>query len=182
MTASASGERRARFEAVFAATHRPVRAYALRRADPEVAQDAVAETFVVAWRRIDEVPDPPLPWLLGVTRRTLANARRAESRAGVLAERAGHDRYPALAADSADAVDDAAAMRSALGELSAADRETLMLVAWDGLEPVAAAAILGCSKASFAMRLHRARRRLGAALERAEGPIANDSPLLEAPR
>lgn len=182
MTAIPSGERRAHFEAIFAATHRPVRAYALRRADPEVAQDAVADTFVVAWRRMDDVPDPPLPWLLGVTRRTLANARRAETRAGALADRARHDGHPAFAADSADAVDDAAAMRSALGELSDTDRETLMLVAWDGLEPTAAATVLGCSKASFAMRLHRARRRLAAAIERAETPIANDSSPQEASR
>ena len=57
-----------------------------------------------------------------------------------------------------------------------------MLVAWDGLEPAAAAAVLGCTKASFGMRLHRARRRFAAALERAGDPIANDSPLQEAPR
>lgn len=135
MTAMANGEPRARFEAIFAATYRPVRAYALRRADAEIAQDAVSETFIVAWRRIDDVPDAPLPWLLAVTRRTLANARRSEDRAGALADRARDAGPAAFTADPADAVDDAAAMRAALAELSDDDRETLMLVAWDGLQP-----------------------------------------------
>lgn len=173
-------ERRARFEALFAATQRPVRDYALRRADPELAQDAVAETFVVAWRRLDDVPSSPLPWLLGVTRRTLANARRSEARASALTERITHERQPAVAPDSTAAVDDAAAIRAALAEISDGDREALMLVAWDGLEPAAAARVLGCSKATFAVRLHRARRRLSAALERAEHPLPNDTTTLEA--
>lgn len=168
MTAISSGDRRARFEALFAATQRPVRAYALRRADPEVAQDAVAEAFVVAWRRLEDVPDPPLPWLLGVTRRTLANARRTESRAGALAERAAFSEVVVAAPDPADAIGDAAVVRSALGELSEGDREALMLIGWDALEPAAAARVLGCSKAAFAMRLHRARRRFAVALERAD--------------
>lgn len=182
MSAIQSAERRERFEALFAATHRPVRAYALRRADPEVAKDAVADAFLVAWRRLDDVPAPPLPWLLGVTRRTLANARRTEARADVLAARAASSAYPVAAPDPADAVGDAAAIRSALAELSDGDREALMLIGWDALEPAAAARVLGCSKATFAMRLHRARRRFAAALELAERPVPHDPTPLEAHR
>jgi RNA polymerase sigma-70 factor (ECF subfamily) len=37
-----------------------------------MAPDVVAETFLVAWRRLDDVPADPLPWLYGVARRVLA--------------------------------------------------------------------------------------------------------------
>jgi len=57
---------------------------------------------------------------------------------------------------------------TALAGLRERDREVLLLVAWEGLEPARAAAALECSRAAFAVRLHRARRRLAAALERAE--------------
>lgn len=162
---------RDRFESLFAAHHGAVRAYALRRAAPHLAQDAVAETFTVAWRRLDDVPDDPLPWLLGVTRRTLANLRRGEARAGALAERVAHHE-PATTTDPAEAVDDAAAIRAALATLSESDRETLMLVAWDGLEPADAAQVVGCTKTTFNVRLHRARRRLAAALDAAHATPA----------
>jgi len=49
-----------------------VRSYAARRAGLDAADDVVAEVFLTAWRRIDDLPDDPLPWLLGVTRRVLA--------------------------------------------------------------------------------------------------------------
>jgi RNA polymerase sigma-70 factor (ECF subfamily) len=57
-----------------------VLAYALRRSDPDTAQEVVSETFTVAWRRLSDIPDPPLPWLLGVARRVLGNHQRASSR------------------------------------------------------------------------------------------------------
>ena len=66
-------ERRARFERIWHDCASAVAAYALRRTSPEAVEDAVAETFLVAWRRLDEVPAEPLPWLYGVARRTLAN-------------------------------------------------------------------------------------------------------------
>jgi RNA polymerase sigma-70 factor (ECF subfamily) len=52
-------ERRHRFEDLYA-THAPaLLAYALRRAGYEAAQDAVAEAFVVVWRRLDDAPAEP---------------------------------------------------------------------------------------------------------------------------
>src|SRR5689334_8685456 len=58
-------ERAVRFEAVFAACSKVVFAYARRRATREEAEDVVSETFLVAWRRFDELPSDPLPWLIG---------------------------------------------------------------------------------------------------------------------
>src|SRR3954454_7773395 len=75
----------ATFEAAFRAHVRAVRAYALRHSAPEDAADVVDETFAVAWRRWDDAPADPLPWLRGIARRVLANARRTSSRAGGLA-------------------------------------------------------------------------------------------------
>ncbi len=73
-----------RFEAVYAAHNAAVRAYVRRRVDSQDADDVVADVFVIAWRRLGDVPDDPLPWLLGVTRRVMANRWRGATRAAAL--------------------------------------------------------------------------------------------------
>lgn len=80
-------ERRARLESLFAQHAQAVRAYALRRADPATADDVVSEVFVVACRRLADLPDDALPWLLGCARRVLANQHRAQRRQRALSER-----------------------------------------------------------------------------------------------
>ena len=64
-------------------------AYLMRRTDREGAFDAAEEVFLVAWRRLSEVPpgDRALPWLYGVARRVLANHRRSKSRFARLTRR-----------------------------------------------------------------------------------------------
>lgn len=155
--------RRHRFERLYRAQHGAVRAYLLRRAAPEVAQDALSETFLAAWRRFDELPADPLPWLLGTARRTLANQRRAERRVDRLRDRMASRERPA-GADAPEQLADAELVRIALAGLAEQDRETLMLVAWDGLDSKQAAEAAGCTRATFAVRLHRARQRLDRAL------------------
>ena len=76
-----------RFEALFRAHAGAVRTYVRRRSDAEGADDVVAEVFLVAWRRLGDVPEDPLPWLLGVARRVLANRRRRASRDAALLNR-----------------------------------------------------------------------------------------------
>ena len=78
-----------RFEEMFTEHYAAVRGYALRRTSADAAQDAVAETFLVAWRRLDDVPPDALPWLFGVARRVLANQRRSAARSEALEERLG---------------------------------------------------------------------------------------------
>jgi RNA polymerase sigma factor (sigma-70 family) len=156
-------ERAERFEAVYRRYERRVLAYALRRAPIETAKDAVAETFLAAWRRFDELPADPLPWLIAATRRTLANQRRSGARQARLAGRLAQAAplpEPVLGGEPA--------LRAALGKLRAADREALALVAWEGLTPAQAARSLGCSPAAFRVRLHRARRRLSRLLAEEE--------------
>ena len=136
-------------------------AYALRRA-PRVADEVVAETFLVAWRRLDEVPDDALPWLIGVARNVRANLHRSDRRRDALVQRL----RPEVAAgdDPATSVDERDALRGALAGLSETDREVLLLTAWDDLDRGQVARALGCSRANVAVRLFRARRRLEAAL------------------
>jgi RNA polymerase sigma-70 factor, ECF subfamily len=160
--------RNERFEGLFREHYARVRGYALRRAPGEVAQEVVAETFLVAWRRLEDVPDDPLPWLFGVARRVLANQRRS-ARRHVALERRLTEALPAAASgDPGEGVGDAEFVRTALARLSERDREALMLVAWHGLTGARAASAAGCSRSAFAVRLHRARARLAAELSTLE--------------
>jgi RNA polymerase sigma-70 factor (ECF subfamily) len=154
-------ERDERFERLFRASYGAVRAFALRRAPHDVAQDVVAETFLVAWRRLDDVPADALPWLYGVARRVLANERRSAGRRAALARRLALEPAPAEPAEH-----DAGLLRAALARLPERQREALMLTAWEELSGARAARAAGCSAATFAVRLHRARVRLAAELER----------------
>lgn len=153
----------ARFEALYRAHAGAVRTYIARRSDPGGADDLVADVFVVAWRRLDQLPDEPLPWLLGVARRLLMNRRRGVARAQALARRILSEQ-PAPAAPPEGAAESDGAVRRALAALSERDREALVLVAWEGLEPRQAAQVVGLSANAFAARLSRARRRFARAL------------------
>jgi RNA polymerase sigma-70 factor, ECF subfamily len=159
-----AGARDERFEVLFRENYPAVRAYALRRASRDAAQDVVADTFLVAWRRLDDVPADALPWLYGVARRVLANQRRSADRSAALEERLTHAAPSGSEADPADRAADAEILRLALGRLSEPSREALMLVAWQGLSGARAAQAAGCSRTAFAVRLHRARARLAAEL------------------
>jgi RNA polymerase sigma-70 factor (ECF subfamily) len=132
-------------------------------ASPEDADDAVAETYAIAWRRQRDIPRrAELGWLIGVTRRVLANTRRGRRRAGAL--HALLDFQPRTPGpDPADRVEDGA-LRAALLELSPLDREAVVLTAWFDLSGADAARALGITPAAFRMRAARARRRLRAAL------------------
>jgi RNA polymerase sigma factor (sigma-70 family) len=155
------------FEQFFRAHYARVLAYIVRRLpDRAAAEDLAAETFLIAWRRRDDVPADPLPWLFVVARNVLNNSRRAAQRRDELAQRLGAD----TVTGGVDAdLDEPVAIESqrlmqALARLKEADREVLMLSSWDGLDRSRAAAVLGCSENTFAVRLHRARRRLAGAL------------------
>ena len=129
-----------------------------------------AETFLIAWRRLDDVPvkDEALPWLLVTARRVLANRRRANGRSASIVPLLESDLHAAAVSDPADTVVERAALAAAFGRLDEMDRETLALIAWDGLAPREAAVVAGCSAATFAVRAHRARRRLASLLAEEE--------------
>jgi RNA polymerase sigma factor (sigma-70 family) len=164
-------ERRRRFEEIYAACHDPVLGYVLRRTgNGHDAADVLAETFLTAWRRLDDVPggESTRPWLYGVARRVLANHHRGERRRMALGDR--------LRAELADVTlttghhGDLDAIADAFRGLPEHERELLSLVAWEGLDTGQIATALGCSRNAVRIRLHRARRRFAAALGRHDSP------------
>lgn len=157
------------FEQLFRMHYADVLAYARRRASADVALDAVADTFLVTWRRIADVPEDALPWLLAVARRSLANQTRSGRRRDALRAKVQLLERPDL--DSTEAEADAEIF-AALRELSDAEREAILLIAWEGLTPRQAARSLGCSNVAFRARLHRARRRLTNALADNAGGVS----------
>jgi RNA polymerase sigma-70 factor (ECF subfamily) len=162
-----------RFAAVYRATARPLLGFALRRsARPEDAADVVAETMLVAWRRIDDVPagDDARLWLYGVARHVLANTRRGNRRRDRLGERLRHDVGRLAGPDIATGVAAGLELRAALAALADDDRELLQLTAWEGLAPQEIATVLGLSPVAVRSRLLRARARLRDQLERHDPP------------
>jgi RNA polymerase sigma-70 factor (ECF subfamily) len=153
--------RRRQLETLFVAHASAVRAYAARRVVAGDADDVTSDVFVVAWRRLDDVPEDALPWLLACARRIVANRLRSTLRQTALRQRLGLERPRPTGVPIPDST-----LAEALATLSTADREALMLVAWDGLDHVRAAVVVGCSPRAFSMRVHRARQRLAAALGR----------------
>jgi RNA polymerase sigma-70 factor (ECF subfamily) len=147
-----------RFTRIYREAYPRVLGYALRHAAADAAREAVAETFLVAWRRLADVPEPALPWLLVVTRNVIADQRRGGRHADVLL--AEVERLAATHPDVSEEVVERHIVLRAAAALPEADREALLLTVWDCLGNRAAATVAGCSIGAFAVRLHRARRRL----------------------
>jgi RNA polymerase sigma-70 factor (ECF subfamily) len=158
-------ERGRRFYALYEAYSADVVAYCTWRADSASdAQDAVADVFLTAWRRLDDVPggDAARVWLYATARRMLANQRRSTRRRAALAERL------ALAAPTQKPSSDPGdyLVHDALRQLGPLDREVLLLSEWEGLAPAQIASVLRCPKVTARSRLHRARRRFRSTFER----------------
>lgn len=157
----ASENREMLFNRLYAENVDRLRAYAWRR-DPQHAEEIVAETLLVAWRRLERVPENALPWLIGVARNVRLNLHRTDRRRDVVEQRVPAG--PAVEGDFAPSVAERAALTEALRNLGERDREILLLAAWERLDPASIAAALGCTRANVSVRLFRARKRLGAAL------------------
>lgn len=164
----------ARLEALFCDNFSAVRSYARRRAPESMVDDVVAETFLVAWRRIDDLPDDVRPWLLGVARKTLSTHLRSARRRSSLVEKLSAAELPA-AFSQVDGPD--TGLVGALQRLSATDQEVLALAAWEELRPREAAVVLGVSPAWYRVRLHRAKRRLVRELEASASPAGQPLPV-----
>jgi RNA polymerase sigma factor (sigma-70 family) len=162
-----------RFNALWEAHAGRVLAYATRHVGPDDAQEVVSETFLIAWRRLADVPGHSLPWLLVVARNTVANHRRSHYRGSVVQSELARLQQAAGPGTGADvtATERALAL-SRLAALTPKEREALLLVSWDGLDPAEAARVAGCTVAAFHVRLHRARRRLQSPAE----PGRDDEP------
>lgn len=147
------------FRRLYAAHFDAVLGYALRRTTrSEDAADVVSDTFLVAWRRWEEVPraEEARPWLYGVARRTLSNQRRGDHRRQRLGERLRGE-LAACVPDPAEEVVARHDAESALERLADRDREVAELSLWEGLEPREIAEVLGVSSVAVRSRLSRLR-------------------------
>jgi RNA polymerase sigma factor (sigma-70 family) len=148
------------FVALYELHYPSVLAYARRRADEAVARDVAAETFLVAWRRLDEAVERGLPWLYRTAALQLRNARRTQQRQDRTAGRLAGLAAGPPQADPATEYAERQSLAEALNRLPDGERELLRLVVWEQLDLRTAAAVAGCSPGAAAVRLHRARRRL----------------------
>ena len=162
--------RETRFRALYDAHFEGILGFALRRSGTaEDAADVVSETFLAAWRRLDEVPDAEARlWLFGVARHVMANRRRSRVRRERLGARLRTD-LAAAVPDHAERVATTTDVIRALRGLRQPDREVLELSLWEGLEPREIAAVLGIAEGAARTRLSRARGRL-------RGQLGDDPP------
>jgi RNA polymerase sigma factor (sigma-70 family) len=171
-----SRDARSAFEELYRCTRTDLLAYIMRRAQSaEDAADVLAETYLVAWQKLDAIPagERARLWLFGVARNLLLkSARRHRSRHALVERLAGELRsaYPS----PAPAEDErSAALYAALAALPECQREIVMLTAWEALTPKQIAAVTGTPVNIVRVRLHRARRRLKGDLSISSWPIAS---------
>jgi RNA polymerase sigma-70 factor (ECF subfamily) len=168
----------------FVAAHQSAVAnYLRRRLYPLTAadlDDLVEETFLVCWRRLDDVPTgaSERPWVIGVARHVLHNAHRSHRR------RRHHESRVRPVGARASAEEEAVAdlaVREALDALGEADRELLRLHCWDGVDVHGLALVLGVSTNAAGTRLSRAKSRFVDALAEVEARHAAESRRTETP-
>jgi len=128
--------------------------------------DLVEETMLVVWRRLNDVPlGSELPWMLGVARNVLRNARRAKNRRSAFEATL---QPPSNDSSAEDHVIADTTVREALARMNDDDREVLLLHVWDGLDTHALGALLVISTNAAAVRLSRAQHRFRELLASAE--------------
>lgn len=160
---------RAAFAALYEHAYGDVVRFAQRRVGPEHGEDVAAEVFLVAWRRVSELPGAPddaRAWLFGVARHVMLNRRRGDDRRRALEVRLAADGGATdRTGDGADAVARRVDLARAWRRLSAGHQEVLALTVLDGLDAPRAARVLDISPVAFRLRLSRARRALRAHLD-----------------
>lgn len=168
------GDPEDRFNRLYLDHHRSVYGYLRRRTDADSARECTADTFVVAWRRRDDIPDgeSARSWLYGVAWRQLANRHRKVRSHSTVRERLARIRGPDPETPESVVIrrEAGAEVRRALGRLRPDDQEVLRLATWEDLPHADIAQILGCSRHAVDQRIHRATRRLGRQLARTAEP------------
>ena len=169
MSKVSATSRETHFASLYSQYRLPVLAYCARRTNSFDAADVCSETFLVAWRRIDEIPEPPgaLPYLYRVAGNVLSNQLRTDRRRNrLLAKLAGlgivqsEDPVGVIVQNSVDT-----AVVAAIRRLNPTDREIVMLSAWEDLPRETIAEMFGLSKRAVDQRIHRAYGRLGQMLK-----------------
>jgi RNA polymerase sigma-70 factor, ECF subfamily len=172
VAADTPDDARARFEALAAEVVEPVRRFLVRRTDPDTADDVLAETLLVCWRRLDQVPENALPWVYGVARNCLANVQRGDRRQVRLAARISVVAPPQEAEREAAEPDERVA--AALAALRPDEADLLRLWAWEQLGPAEIAEVLGITPNAASIRLHRARGKFVDELRKIDGGAGHE--------
>jgi len=164
---AAEHARHERFTAIYQANYHRLLGYALRRTSEDAAADVVAEVFLIAWRRLEDVPDEDAArlWLYGAARRVVANQERSRRRRERLSDRIRREWTAEVEPPATGPNADPAA--AAFERLRRDERELLALVAWEGLDAGEVAQVCGCSRNAARIRLYRARRHFTRELARA---------------
>jgi RNA polymerase sigma factor (sigma-70 family) len=160
---------RTQFESLYKEHRLPVLAYCMRRTKSADADDACAETFLVAWRRIDDIPPPPqtLPYLYGIAGRVLSNQLRTLHRRSRLDAKLGNLGVAPPAEPSTLILQSSRDEKvvAAVHKLKPKDREIVVLYAWEDLPRDAIAEMMGMTRAAIDQRIHRSYQRLARTLE-----------------
>ena len=164
--------RRDRFEEIAPGLIEPVRRFLARRTDPATADDVLAETLLVCWRRAEELPEEPLQWVYGVARNCLHNADRSARRQQRLAARIATVDPPAEVVPAPVEPDDDIAV--AIAALRPDDAELLRLWAWEQLTPAEIAVVLDITSNAASIRLHRAREKLKDQLRKVDAAAGHE--------
>ena len=159
-----SSDDSAGFSAAYDANYADVLRYVQRRTPPSRVDDVVAETFAVAWRRRATLPAEPRAWLFRTASNVMKSTARRESKQQTLAARSWE--RPLAGVDIDGGLDLIAGWR----QLSRTDQEAIALHAWEELTDTEAAKVLGCTRATYTMRLSRAKRRLAQLMNPAPEP------------
>jgi RNA polymerase sigma factor (sigma-70 family) len=164
-TSIARSREDALFSSLYHRHHRAIRDFCRRRVPKDAVDDVVAETFLTAWRRIDDIPggDQGVLWLYGVAYHVIGNHWRSAAR-----RRRLEDRLHVISRGGASGTEDtvvAADQRrlvlEAAARLSDKDVDVLRLAAWEQLSTADIAAVLGIAPNAVKQRLHRAKQHLG---------------------
>jgi RNA polymerase sigma factor (sigma-70 family) len=154
----------ARFAEIYENYNRHVRAYCRRRTTADRVDDAVADTFLTAWRRINDVPDgsDALPWLYGVAFKVLGHQWRSRSRKAKLAEKLRSMGVEPLRQPEEQVVvnEESRQVLDAIENLNKTDKEILLLAAWEDMAHADIAEILGIQVGAVRQRFYQARKNL----------------------
>lgn len=166
-----------RFRSAYTATYSDLLRFVSRRVHPSHAEDVVADAFLVAWRRIADLPqelDHQRAWIFGIARHIMLNQYRTDRRRDALAVRIAQHQPPSAGVDP-----EVVALRLDLARvwsrLPATDQEAIALTVWDGLDGPAAARVLGISAVAYRLRLSRARRTLRRLLDLPHNAAAREA-------
>ena len=167
-----------RFEALYRSTYRDLVTYCRRRVPNHAVDDVVAATYVVAWRRLDDVlaAKHPPAWLYGVAYKVIGNQRRSRNRLAALRSKLlsqPPDPQPGPAA-LVELDEDVTRAMDALGRLPPDDQEIIRLATFEGLQYDEIAVALDKSTGAVRSQLFRARQRLRAEFERSPRPSGSD--------